>query len=184
MALKELVAFKILDMKYMILIVFTFYSSLLLGQTNLTDNIKVQDSSFTSFLESRIINGYHSRLENVGEWGVCWIKFTLSANNTVSDIAISPNTNLVFANFLKEVITNTSGKWAFSNDFPLKQEKVIIIPVWYNLQKDGKAKKIENSDDHIVSFLTDSKKPNMVILFPKVEVVSPFRFSSGNNSGK
>jgi len=162
-------------MKNILFSFFALSSVIAFAQKNATHDIKVNDTAFLTFLEGKIIGNFHSRLSNIGEWGTCWIRFELSPENKINSISISNGTNQTFRAFLKEVIESTNGKWTFPKEFNDKDYRMLIVPLWYNLMKDGKANRVENSDDQILPLLSsDSNRPQKVILFPKLEYISPF----------
>lgn len=174
---------KLLFMKYVPLCFLMLLKIVALGQTNRTDEITVNDTVFLVYLDQKIIDNFQPRLSNIGEWGICWIRFELSPENKISSISISPATNPIFKSFLTEVVESTNGKWKFPKEFDDKVYKVLVVPLWYNLMKDGKANRIENNDDQILTLLSaDTDKPQKVILFPKLEYVSPFVWSSNKSN--
>jgi hypothetical protein len=166
---------KPLFMKYIPFCCLILFKSVVLGQTTSTDEIRVNDTAFSVYLEQRIIDNFQVRLNDIGEWGTCWIKFELSPENKIYSISISNATNQIFRSFLTDVVESTNGKWTFPKEFDDKAYKVLIVPLWYNLMKDGKANRIENNDDQLLSLLSaDAGRPQKIIIFPKLEYVSPF----------
>jgi hypothetical protein len=184
MAQKEHIVFnKSFFMKFILLCLLLIVTTVGFCQTSTTNEIKVGDTALLPFLEISLSNSYFSRLNKIGEWGVCWLKFELSKDNQVSSVSVSPGTNPVFSSFLKEVIEKTSGRWTFPTAYGQTGEKVMVVPLWYNLQKGGKSRQVVNNEEEILSFLSSTTdKPQNVILFPKLEYVSPFVFESAGNS--
>ena len=145
------------------------------GQTKSESEITVNDTALLAFLDVRIINNFHSRLENVGEWGTCWLKINVTEKDSVSTVFVSPAVNRTFAMFLIETLKDENNHWNFPTQYGEFERRVLVIPLWYDLQKNGRAVKAENTSDELISFLTDnSSKPQRIILFPKLEYISPF----------
>jgi hypothetical protein len=160
-------------MNYILLgyVLFSFYTGF--SQSDTQKNILVNDTSLLTFIEERLIDNYYSKFSNIGEWGICWIRVELTQMNKVSDVLVSTGTNPILGSFLKETIGSVSNKWAFTSDFN-NEQKVLIIPLWYNFQKEGGARKVDNNSEQILSLLLPKGKTQKVIVFPKLEYISPF----------
>lgn len=120
-------------------------------------------------------NNFNTRLSDLGLSGVCYTMFQIDSLGRPVNIRVSPGTNSTLSKFLQECLAKTNGYWRSSKE-KMDLDETLILPLVYNLQKDGRTTLVTTPPHSLLAFLSpeNDRKPMKVVFLETIEYTSPF----------
>jgi hypothetical protein len=163
-------------MKKLIVIIGLVCWGKVFSQNDSACNPQINQMSLQHFIETCFQEKYKSSLNDIGLSGICYARFQVTTDGQLKDIQVSPGTNEVLAAFITTALQKTSGYWNYDKSKDLPANEYIVLPIEYNLQKDGNTTKSVTEPQALLSFFSPAGKSNSVklVFLKSVEYTSPF----------